>query len=70
MVEKSKKGYIARGLAFYQEVRFEVSRVTWPGRKEVTLTFIFVFIFTIIAALFFAVVDRTVYKLLSFIIGT
>ena len=43
---------------FIREVRQEVSKVTWPTRKETTVTTIMVFIFVFLAALFFFVVDQ------------
>ena len=42
---------------FIQQVRSEVSKITWPTRKEVLLTTIMVFVMSAIAALIFAMVD-------------
>ena len=42
---------------FIQQVRSEVSKITWPTRREVLLTTIMVFIMSAIAALIFALVD-------------
>ena len=42
---------------FIQQVRSEVSKITWPTRKEVLLTTIMVFVMSAIAALIFALVD-------------
>jgi len=42
---------------FIQQVRSEVSKITWPTRREVFITTIMVFIMSAIAALIFAVVD-------------
>ena len=42
---------------FIQQVRSEVSKITWPTRREVLITTIMVFIMSAIAALIFAVVD-------------
>ena len=44
-------------LQFIQQVRSEVSKITWPTRREVLLTTIMVFIMSAIAALIFALVD-------------
>ena len=38
---------------FIQQVRTEVSKVTWPTRKETVVTTIMVLIMSIVAALFF-----------------
>jgi preprotein translocase subunit SecE len=43
---------------FYQQVRQEVSRVTWPTRKETLVTTAMVFVMVFIAAVFFFVVDQ------------
>ncbi len=45
---------------FVREVRQETSKVAWPTRKETTVTVIMVFIFVVIAALFFLLVDGTI----------
>ena len=42
---------------FIQQVRSEVSKITWPTRSEVLLTTIMVFVMSAIAALIFALVD-------------
>ncbi len=43
---------------FIEEVRQEVSRVTWPTRKETMVTTAMVFVMVFIAAGFFFVVDQ------------
>jgi preprotein translocase subunit SecE len=43
---------------FFQQVRQEVSRVTWPTRKETMVTTAMVFVMVFIAAAFFFVVDQ------------
>ena len=43
---------------FIQQVRQEVSRVTWPSRKETIVTTAMVFLMVFIAAAFFFVVDQ------------
>ena len=42
---------------FIREVRREVSKVTWPTRKETMVTTGMVFIMVFLAAMFFLVVD-------------
>ena len=49
---------------FVREVRAEVSKVTWPTRRETMITTSMVFIFVVIAALFFLVAD----KIISFVV--
>ena len=41
-----------------QEVRQEVSRVTWPSRKETLTTTAMVFVMVFIAAGFFFLIDQ------------
>ena len=43
---------------FLQQVRTEVSKVTWPTRKETVITTIMVPVMVIAAALFFLAVDQ------------
>ena len=43
---------------FVQQVRQELARVTWPTRKETTVTTAMVFVMVFIAAVFFFVVDQ------------
>jgi preprotein translocase subunit SecE len=45
-------------IEFFQQVRQEVSRVTWPSRKETVVTTAMVFVMVFIAAAFFFVVDQ------------
>jgi preprotein translocase subunit SecE len=42
---------------FLQQVRAEVSKVVWPGRREVMLTSAMVFVMAILTAIFFFFVD-------------
>jgi preprotein translocase subunit SecE len=43
---------------FFREVRQEVSRVTWPSRKETLTTTAMVFVMVFIAAGFFFLIDQ------------
>ncbi|QQP91067.1 preprotein translocase subunit SecE [Skermanella sp. TT6] len=43
---------------FAREVRREVAKVTWPTRKETTITSGMVFVMVIAASLFFLLVDQ------------
>ena len=43
---------------FVQQVRQELTRVTWPTRKETMVTTAMVFVMVFIAAIFFFVVDQ------------
>jgi preprotein translocase subunit SecE len=56
-------------LLFIQQVRNEVSKVTWPSRNETTLTSIIVIIFAIIASLFFFLSDQVMSFFIKLILG-
>ncbi|MCH8863437.1 MAG: preprotein translocase subunit SecE [Proteobacteria bacterium] len=43
---------------FVRQVRQEVSKVTWPTRKEAVVTTVMVFIMVFVMALFFLGVDK------------
>ncbi len=43
---------------FIQEVRQEASKVTWPTRKETGISTGMVFLFVVLAAIFFLIVDQ------------
>ena len=43
---------------FLQQVRAEVSKVTWPTRAETVTTTIMVFIMVVFAATFFFLIDQ------------
>ena len=42
---------------FFTEVRNETSKVTWPTRRETTVSTVLVFVMAVIAMLFFFLVD-------------
>jgi len=54
---------------FFQQVRQEVAKVTWPTRRETTISTIMVFVMVIIAAIFFFVVDQLLSLAVRFIMG-
>ncbi len=43
---------------FFKQVRQEVAKVTWPTRRETTISTTMVFVMVVVAALFFLVVDQ------------
>jgi preprotein translocase subunit SecE len=47
-------------LKFLRDVRLEVAKVTWPGRRETLVTTGLVFVMAVVAALFFFVVDQVI----------
>tara|TARA_B100000676_G_scaffold74828_1_gene74472 strand:+ start:110 stop:307 length:198 start_codon:yes stop_codon:yes gene_type:complete len=54
---------------FMREVRQEVSKVTWPSRKETGITTAMVFIMSVCAALFFLLTDTIISELVQLVLG-
>jgi preprotein translocase subunit SecE len=54
---------------FLQQVRTEVSKVTWPTRRETVITTIMVLVMVIMAALFFLVADQVLSFLVTVVLG-
>ncbi|TXJ22478.1 MAG: preprotein translocase subunit SecE [Afipia sp.] len=54
---------------FLQEVRSETAKVTWPTRRETTITTIMVFIMVAVSSVFFFVADQIIRLLVTFILG-
>ncbi len=48
---------MANPVEFLQEVREEARKVTWPSRRELGISTVMVFIFVVLASLFFLGVD-------------
>ena len=44
-------------MEFFQQVRQEISRVTWPSRKETGITTAMVFLMVFFCSIFFLAVD-------------
>ena len=54
---------------FLQEVRTETAKVTWPTRREVTITTIMVFVMVALASVFFFLSDQVIRVLITFLLG-
>jgi len=54
---------------FLQQVRNETSKVTWPTRRETAITSMMVFMFVILAAIFFMVVDFFLTQAVGLVLG-
>ena len=52
-----------------EEVRREVAKVTWPSRKETTITTMMVFVFVVFAAAFFFLVDQVMSLVVRTVLG-
>jgi preprotein translocase subunit SecE len=56
-------------LQFIQQVRQEITKVTWPSRKETLITTGMVFVMAVTAAVFFLLVDQLLSVAIKFILG-
>ena len=56
-------------LKFFQEVRQETNKVTWPSRKETGITTAMVFIFAALAAVFFLIADQLIRMVVTLVLG-
>ncbi|HEX4042976.1 MAG TPA: preprotein translocase subunit SecE [Xanthobacteraceae bacterium] len=54
---------------FLQEVRAEAQKVTWPTRKETTVTTIMVFVMVVLASIFFLLADQVMRIAVSYLLG-
>ena len=54
---------------FLQEVRLETTKVTWPSRREVTITTIMVFVMVALASIFFFAADQIIRYLITLVLG-
>ena len=53
---------------FLRQVRQEVTRVTWPTRKELTVTTAMVFVMAFVVALFFFFIDEALGVFVRFVL--
>ena len=53
---------------FYKEVKQEALKITWPTKPEVITTTIMVFIFVMLASIFFLVIDKIISFVVEFLI--
>jgi preprotein translocase subunit SecE len=54
---------------FLQEVRSETAKVTWPTRRETTITTIMVFVMVAAASLFFFAADQIIGLFITTVLG-
>ena len=47
-------------ITFFQQVRTEVSKVTWPSRNEVLISTVMVLVLVTAASIFFLVADQII----------
>ena len=54
---------------YIREIRREISKVTWPSRKETTVSTGMVFVMVFVAALFFFLIDQILSNLVKLILA-
>jgi preprotein translocase subunit SecE len=54
---------------FFRQVRTEVAKVTWPTRKETTITTVMVFAMVVLASIFFLAVDSVLSTAVTSLLG-
>ncbi|MBR9973834.1 preprotein translocase subunit SecE [Magnetospirillum sulfuroxidans] len=54
---------------FVKQVRQETAKVTWPSRKETTISTAMVFVMVVMAAIFFLLVDQVFATAVKFVFG-
>ena len=55
--------------AFLQDVRAEGSKVTWPNRRETTITTLLVVVMCVLASMFLAATDQIIHLAINIILG-
>ena len=56
-------------IRYLQEIKSEITKVTWPTRRETTVTSLIVLIFVFVAAIFFLISDRILSWIVALILG-
>lgn len=56
-------------ITFLQQVRTEVSKVTWPTRNETLISTVMVLVFCAIASLFFLLADQLIAWLVTTVLA-
>jgi preprotein translocase subunit SecE len=59
----------ANPLKFFQEVRQEASKITWPARNETLISTIMVLVMVVLASIFFLAADQVISWLVSLMLS-
>ena len=60
---------MANPFQFLQDVRAEAEKVTWPNRRETTITTVLVVLMCVFASLFLFTVDQMIHLSINLILG-
>jgi preprotein translocase subunit SecE len=55
--------------AFLQQVRSEAAKIVWPTRRETAISTAMVFVFVVMASLFFLLADQVLSLGVSYLLG-
>ena len=56
-------------LKFFQEVRTETEKVTWPTRRETMITTAMVFVMVALSSIFFLIADQIIRFVVTLVLG-
>lgn len=56
-------------LAYLRQVRSEIGKITWPSRRETTISTVAVFVMVFLAAVFLYVADQIMALVVHFILN-
>jgi len=59
----------ANPIEFIRQVRQELGRVTWPSRKETTVSTIMVFVMVFVCSIFLFLADEVIATVIQWILG-
>ena len=62
------KGIVAQARQFLHEVRIELKKITWPGRKVTMASTAVVIVIVLISGVYLGVVDMLLSRLIRFIV--
>lgn len=60
---------MANLVEFFRETRREIAKVTWPTRKETTMTTVMIVVMALAAGIFFFIADSALGYVISLILG-
>ena len=62
------KGVVDKVRQFLREVKAELKKITWPGRKETIASTVVVIVIVLVAGVYLGIVDMILSRLIRFII--
>jgi len=62
------KGIVNKVEQFLREVRAELKKITWPGRKETIASTVVVIVIVLISGVYLGIVDAILSRLIRYIV--